>query len=83
MAIKPKKSQVSETTEQWPYGKKNYIVFAAAIFVIIVGFILLGQGDDTFSVILLVVGYCVLIPAALILKDDSIEKAEPSEEAEA
>ena len=69
MAIKAKKTEETKTTETWPYGKKNYIIFAAAAIVIIIGFILLGQGSDTFSVILLVLGYCVLIPAALILKD--------------
>lgn len=83
MAIKAKKIEETKSTENWPYGKKNYLIFGIAAIVIIIGFILLGQGSDTFSVILLVIGYCVLIPAALIIKDKpdaTVEKPTDTEE---
>ena len=82
MAVKAKKTTEIVTTEKWPYGKKNYIIFAAALIVIVIGFILLGQGSETFSVILLLLGYCVLIPAALIMKDKDVEKGEDAVETE-
>lgn len=68
------------TKEQfnWPFGKKNYIVFALALVVIIFGYISLGQGSITLAPILLVVGYCVLIPIALIIRDKK-EEPEPAE----
>ena len=82
MAIKTKKANHNETIEKWPYGKKNYIIFALAIVVISIGFFILGAGSTTWSVILLVLGYCVLIPAALIIKgsDDTDEDSENSKQ---
>lgn len=69
MAIKTKKSSDTQHDEvKWPYGMKNYIVFAVAIITIILGFITLGQGSITLAPILLVIGYCILIPVALIIK---------------
>lgn len=68
MAEKIKKSQES-AADQWPYTKKNYIAFAVALAAIIIGFFTLGQGSTTFSVLLLVAGFCVLIPYALLAKD--------------
>lgn len=55
--------------DQWPYTKKNYIAFGAAIAVILIGFFMLSQGSITFSVLFLVAGFCVLIPYALLAKD--------------
>ncbi len=81
MAVKAKKKINGEEPEaKWPYGKKNYIIFAAALIVIILGFITLGQGSMTLAPILLVVGYCILIPVALIMKDkpEDNEPAEPT-----
>ncbi len=69
MAVKAKKSSAAPAEEiRWPFGKKNYIAFAIALAVIIVGYISLGQGSITLAPILLVLGYCVLIPVALIIK---------------
>lgn len=82
MAVKAKKTSEIATTEKWPYGKRNYIIFAAALIVIVVGFILLGQGSETFSVILLLLGYCVLIPAALIMKDKDADAGMDAVEAD-
>ena len=69
MAVKTKKP-VKESQEQvkWPFGKRNYLVFALALVVIIIGYITLGQGSITLAPILLVLGYCVLIPIALIIR---------------
>jgi hypothetical protein len=52
----------------WPFGKKNYIMFAVAIAVCILGFIMLSTGDITLAPILLVLGYCVLMPIAIWIK---------------
>jgi len=69
MAVKTKKSVASRPEEfKWPFGKRNYQVFALAVAVIIIGYVTLGQGSITFAPILLVLGYFVLIPIALIIK---------------
>ncbi|MEO0079577.1 MAG: DUF3098 domain-containing protein [candidate division WOR-3 bacterium] len=49
-------------------GKKNYIIMAVGLLTIVVGFILLAKGSITLAPLLLVVGYCVLIPVSLLIK---------------
>lgn len=57
-----------------PFGRKNYYIFAAGIFVIILGYIALAQGpaDSYLSLsvapVLLVLGYCVIIPTAILYR---------------
>lgn len=69
MAVKPKSKQVAAPAEaDWPFGKKNYILFAVALIVIVIGFLLLAQGDTTWTAFFLVVGFCVIIPWAIYAK---------------
>ena len=71
MAAKLKKKQDNNSEEfKWPFGKRNYIFFGAAMLSIIFGYIALGQGSITLAPILLVLGYCVLVPVSLIIKGD-------------
>ena len=69
MAVKTKKpAKERQDQVKWPFGKRNYLVFALALVVIIIGYVTLGQGSITLAPILLVLGYCVLIPVALIIR---------------
>lgn len=47
------------------FGTRNYVVFAAALISIVLGFVLLSRGSITAAPILLVLGYCVLVPYGL------------------
>jgi hypothetical protein len=70
MAVKTKKTATAGQDQiKWPFGKRNYLVFALALVVIIIGYVALGQGSITLAPFLLVLGYCVLIPIALLIKD--------------
>ena len=69
MAKKEKKT-ASEGFE-WPFGPRNYILFAIGIIVIVVGYISLSAGSITLAPILLVLGYCVLIPVSIIIRGKS------------
>ncbi len=70
MAVKTKKTPTAGQEQiKWPFGKRNYLVFALALVVITIGYVALGQGSITLAPILLVLGYCVLIPIALLIKD--------------
>ena len=89
MAAK-KKSKREETPPpaEWPFGKKNYLLFGISLIIIIVGYICLGYGDDpnhpvtlTVAPILLVLGYA-LIPFAIMARDKKAEE-EAEEEVEA
>ena len=68
MGEKPKKDKDKEKTKL-PFGKKNYLLFALGIFIIAVGYIFLGHGSITIAPILLVLGYCVIIPLSIIVRD--------------
>jgi len=82
MAIKPKKSESASADEaEWPFGPKNYILFGIALVVIIIGFFTLSQGSITLAPILLTIGYCVLVPVAILYRDKSIE-SEAAEDAQ-
>ena len=50
------------------WQRNNYILLVIGIIVIIVGFIFLASGSLTLAPILLVAGYCVIIPLAILLK---------------
>jgi len=50
-------------------SRKNWTILAVALGVIIAGFVFLGNGSITLAPILLVVGYCVLVPYAILARD--------------
>ena len=58
----------------WPYKRKNYLLFGVGVFVIIVGYLIMYLGEvNSFqslviSPLLLLVGYLVIIPLALLIK---------------
>ena len=81
MATKEKKTKSDSGDVTWPFGMKNYILFGIAMAVIIVGFIMLGQGSISMAPILLILGYCVLIPVALIFRDKSVDDDSEAEAA--
>ena len=50
------------------FDKRNYLILGAGLILIVLGFILLATGDITISPILLVLGYCVLVPRAILAR---------------
>jgi hypothetical protein len=50
-----------------PFTRKNYFLFAIGLLVIVIGYVTLGYGSITLAPILLVLGYCVIIPLAIII----------------
>jgi len=49
------------------FSQKNLMLILAALIVIIIGHVALGMGSITFAPLCLLVGYCVLVPLAIIL----------------
>ncbi len=68
----------SKPKMQLPFGKTNYFLFAIGIVIILLGYIALAQGPaDSFwslmlAPILLVIGYVVVIPVAILYKDPKL-----------
>ena len=55
-------------TKTFAFTRKNYLTLLAGLAVIIVGFITLRMGSITLAPLLLVVGYCVIIPIGILLR---------------
>ena len=65
----PKAAKAKAEDVSWPFVMKNYLIFAVALVVIVIGYVTLGYGSMTLAPALLVLGYCVLIPVAIVIKD--------------
>ncbi len=63
-----KKKEEKKTNIYLPYGKKAYVVQGIGLLMGIIGFVLTGLGDITFSVIFLVLGLVVILPIGLWMK---------------
>ena len=61
---------------QWPYKRKNYVLFGIGVFVIILGYLIMYLGDVnsfqslTLSPIILLIGYLIIIPYALLHRNN-------------
>ena len=59
----------------WSYGKKNYILFSMGLAIVTISYFLMASGSVSsfrslvISPILLVFGYLVIIPIALLYKE--------------
>ncbi len=65
---KPKAVKRLQLKMMLAFKPKNYIILGAGIVSIVVGFISLAQGSITLAPILLVLGFCVLIPVGILIK---------------
>jgi len=59
--------QSSGPQSRLQFGPVNLALLSGAALALIGGYVLLAQGSDTAAPILLVLGYCVLLPLGLIL----------------
>ena len=67
MAEKKNKSRPAEERETVPFGTINYVLFAAGLLMITAGWFLLRAGHISISPVMLILGYCVVVPAAIIM----------------
>jgi len=63
-------------------GSRNALMLFAGIIVIVIGYILLGRGSITAAPLLLVLGYCVVVPLSIILWVKRSEKGNQREAGE-
>jgi len=62
-----KVKEVEKERFEWPFGPRNYLIFGIGLLTIVAGYISLAAGSITLAPILLVLGYCVLIPVSIIV----------------
>lgn len=51
-----------------PFSMINYLLFAGGLLDIIIGWFLLRGGHITIAPIMLIVGYCIIIPMAILFR---------------
>jgi hypothetical protein len=52
-----------------PFTLVNYVLFAGGLLDIIIGWFLLRGGHITIAPLMLIAGYCVIIPLAIVLRN--------------
>ena len=50
------------------WGAMNSVLLLLGILVLVAGYVALGRGSITLAPVLLVLGYCGLIPASLLIR---------------
>jgi hypothetical protein len=61
------------------FQKLNYTLMAIGLAMIVIGYILLAAGDITGAPILLVLGYCAVLPTAILISGRPKKVSEPAE----
>ena len=56
-----------QATASLQFSSRNWLLLAGALASIVLGYVLLGQGSITAAPFLLILGYVVLIPLAILL----------------
>ena len=83
MAKKEKKKfkgSMAKKSGALPFHSENYILFGIGLLLIVIGYIALSRGpwnsfwSLTLAPILLVLGYCVVIPIAILYRKRKKEK---------
>lgn len=57
-----------ETDLGFSWGRLNSVLLSIGILVLVAGYVALSKGSITLAPVLLVVGYCGLIPASLLIR---------------
>jgi len=65
VAVRKTREAVSDVIA---FSARSYWLFGAGFASIIVGYVMLSKGSITLAPILLVAGYCALVPLAILLK---------------
>ncbi len=67
---KTKKNKGRFVSLSFRMGKKNLIIMGSGVLSVLLGYITLAKGMVDLPAILLVLGYCVLLPVGIIWKEE-------------
>jgi uncharacterized membrane protein HdeD (DUF308 family) len=74
---KPRQTKKTRREDVLPFERENYLILVAGIVVIVLGYLALSQKTVegflplTVAPILLVIGYCVIIPVGIMYRKKS------------
>ena len=61
------KAAPAEPSLGFSWGRNNWLLLGAGLLLLVAGYVSLAHGSLTLAPLLLVTGYCVLIPASLLV----------------
>ena len=67
---------VPEVDLGFRWGMRNSLLLGLGVVVLAIGYMSLARGSLTLAPVLLVAGYCVLIPAALLVRGSGSSEGE-------
>ena len=70
------KMQPVEVSLGFRWTRTNSVLLAAGILALVAGYVSITRGSITLAPALLVLGYCVLIPASLLVRGEDTEAGE-------
>ncbi len=65
-----------------PFQRQSWVLGGASLLLVLLGFLVLGLRSITLAPLLMVVGYCVGIPLALLWKQENREAKETESKSE-
>jgi hypothetical protein len=65
---RPQRKSQAESDLGFEWGPLNTALLGAGVAVLVVGYFALSRGSVTLAPLLLVLGYCALIPASLLVR---------------
>ena len=68
--------KVVEADLGFSWGLLNSVLLALGALILVLGYVALSKGSTTLAPVLLVAGYCGLIPASLLIRGRSGESGE-------
>jgi len=63
----PTASKISTARGRWPLAPRSLMIIGAALASIITGYMVLSAGHASTAAVLLVLGYCVLLPVGIVI----------------
>ena len=75
-SIRAKMSVAPEVDLGFRWGLANTLMLVGGIALLVAGYVSLSRGSITLAPLLLVTGYCVLIPASLLVRVGGSEEGE-------
>lgn len=79
-SLKSKKHKKEQSHLHFAMTSKNYIIIGAGIALIILGYIFMSENSVSgflptiVAPILLIVGYCVIVPIGILYKDNNVKE---------
>ena len=78
--LKPAEPKRERREGSLAMGSRNVLMLFVGVIIIVLGYFLLGRGSITAATLLLVLGYCVVVPLSIILW---VKRSESSNQREA